>query len=93
MSQQVHVCLRCARAVFCAPCVAEQVYIAGAGPVGLAAAASAHLLGAACVIVGDLIPDRLKQAKALGYETIDVSAGPVKDQLVAILGVSVLLNV
>ena len=35
------------------------VYIAGAGPVGLAAAASAHLLGAACVIVGDMIPARL----------------------------------
>src|SRR5918998_2095 len=33
------------------------VYIAGAGPVGLAAAYSAHLLGAAVVIVGDLIPD------------------------------------
>ena len=27
-------------------------YVAGAGPVGLAAAASCHLLGAACVIVG-----------------------------------------
>ena len=30
------------------------VYIAGAGPVGMAAAASARLLGAACVIVGDM---------------------------------------
>ena len=30
------------------------VYIAGGGPVGLASAASCHLLGAACVIVGDL---------------------------------------
>lgn len=29
------------------------VYVAGAGPVGLACAASCHLLGAACVIVGD----------------------------------------
>ena len=35
------------------------VYIAGAGPVGMAAAASAQLLGAACVIVGDLNADRL----------------------------------
>jgi len=32
------------------------VYIAGAGPVGLAAACSAQLLGAAVVIVGDLNP-------------------------------------
>src|SRR3982751_5669346 len=29
------------------------VYIAGAGPVGLAAAAASRLLGAACIIVGD----------------------------------------
>ncbi len=35
------------------------VYIAGAGPVGMAAAASARLMGAACVIVGDLNADRL----------------------------------
>ncbi|NVL43788.1 alcohol dehydrogenase catalytic domain-containing protein, partial [Pseudomonas syringae pv. actinidiae] len=35
------------------------VYVAGAGPVGLAAAASARLLGAAVVIVGDVNPTRL----------------------------------
>src|SRR6478752_2353563 len=39
------------------------VYVAGAGPVGLACAASCHLLGAAVVIVGDLNPERLRQAK------------------------------
>lgn len=39
------------------------VYIAGAGPVGLACTAACHLLGAACVIVGDRIPDRLAQAQ------------------------------
>ncbi|KGK42763.1 aldehyde dismutase [Nitrincola sp. A-D6] len=48
------------------------VYIAGAGPVGLAAAVSAQLLGAACVIVGDMIPERLAQAKSFGCETIDL---------------------
>ena len=51
------------------------VYIAGAGPVGLAAAASARLLGAACVIVGDMIPERLNQAKSFGCETIDPASG------------------
>lgn len=51
------------------------VYVAGAGPVGLAAAASCQLLGAACVIVGDLIPERLAQARSFGCETIDVSGG------------------
>jgi len=48
------------------------VYVAGAGPVGLACAASCHLLGAACVIVGDLIPERLKQAKSFGCEVVDL---------------------
>jgi glutathione-independent formaldehyde dehydrogenase len=63
------------------------VYVAGAGPVGLAAAYSAHLLGAAAVIVGDLIPERLSQARSFGCETIDVSAGDPKDQIEQILGV------
>ena len=45
------------------------VYVAGAGPVGLAAAHSAQLLGAAVVIVGDLIPERLEQAESFGCET------------------------
>ena len=49
------------------------VYVAGAGPVGLACAAACHLLGAAVVIVGDLIPDRLEQAKSFGCETVDVT--------------------
>jgi glutathione-independent formaldehyde dehydrogenase len=64
------------------------VYIAGAGPVGLACAAACHLLGAAVVIVGDLIPDRLKQAKSFGCETVDVSKkATVSEQIEQILGV------
>src|SRR5579859_4248887 len=34
------------------------VYVAGAGPVGLACACASFLLGAAAVIVGDMNPDR-----------------------------------
>jgi glutathione-independent formaldehyde dehydrogenase len=63
------------------------VYVAGAGPVGLAAAYSAQLLGAAVVIVGDLIPERLEQARSFGCETVDVSKGEPKDQIEQILGV------
>jgi glutathione-independent formaldehyde dehydrogenase len=63
------------------------VYIAGAGPVGLAAAAGAQLLGAAVVIVGDLNKERLQQARAFGCETVDVSAGPVAEQIHKLLGV------
>src|SRR5881396_2635754 len=48
------------------------VYVAGAGPVGLACAASCHLLGAAVVMVGDMIPERLAQAKSFGCEVIDL---------------------
>jgi glutathione-independent formaldehyde dehydrogenase len=62
------------------------VYIAGGGPVGLAAAHSAQLLGAAVVIVGDLIPERLEQARSFGCEAIDVSKGDPKDQIEQILG-------
>lgn len=62
------------------------VYVAGAGPVGLAAAAGAQLLGAAVVIVSDLIPERLAQARSFGCETVDVSAGDVGEQIAQILG-------
>jgi glutathione-independent formaldehyde dehydrogenase len=62
------------------------VYVAGAGPVGLAAAYSALLLGAAVVIVGDLNTERLAQARRFGCETIDVSQGDPKDQIAEILG-------
>src|SRR5687767_9952533 len=54
------------------------VYVAGAGPVGLAAATSAFLLGAAVVIVSDLNKDRLAQARSFGCETVDVSLGDPK---------------
>jgi glutathione-independent formaldehyde dehydrogenase len=63
------------------------VYVAGAGPVGLAAAHSAQLLGASVVIVGDLIPERLEQARSFGCETVDISKGDPKDQIEQILGV------
>jgi glutathione-independent formaldehyde dehydrogenase len=62
------------------------VYIAGAGPVGIAAAVSAQLLGAAVVIVGDLNEDRLAQARSIGCETVDVSKGDPREQIAAITG-------
>ncbi|KFC51687.1 aldehyde dismutase [Halomonas sp. SUBG004] len=63
------------------------VYIAGAGPVGLAAAVSAQLLGAACVIVGDMIEERLAQARSFGCETLDLTQdGDMADKIEAILG-------
>jgi glutathione-independent formaldehyde dehydrogenase len=64
------------------------VYVAGAGPVGLACAASCHLLGAAVVIVGDMIDERLAQAKSFGCEIIDLKKdATLAEQIEAIVGV------
>src|ERR1700727_505252 len=63
------------------------VYVAGAGPVGLACAAACQLLGAGVVIVGDLNKDRLQQARSFGCETVDVSLQTsLGDQIDQILG-------
>src|SRR5215218_302907 len=63
------------------------VYVAGAGPVGLAAAHSAQVLGAAVVIVGDLQQERLEQARSFGCEAIDISEdAALEDQIAEIVG-------
>jgi glutathione-independent formaldehyde dehydrogenase len=63
------------------------VYIAGAGPVGLAAAAS-QLLGAAVVIVGDMNEARLAHARSVGCETINLKeSGTLAEKIEQILGV------
>jgi len=63
------------------------VYVAGAGPVGLACAASAQLLGAAVVIVGDMNPERLQQARSFGCETVDLRTdAELPDMIEQILG-------
>jgi glutathione-independent formaldehyde dehydrogenase len=63
------------------------VYIAGAGPVGLAAAASAQLLGASAVIVGDMNADRLAHARSFGCETVDLAgSGALPDKIEQIVG-------
>src|ERR1700721_703292 len=53
--------------------VGSTVYVAGAGPVGLAAAASARILGAAVVLIGDMNRERLAHAKKVGFEPIDLT--------------------
>ena len=63
------------------------VYVAGAGPVGLACAASSLLLGAAVVIVGDMNKERLAQAHSFGCETIDLTqSGDLPDMIAQIVG-------
>src|SRR6266849_5802978 len=51
--------------------VGSTVYVAGAGPVGLAAAGAARILGAAVVLIGDMNRERLAHAGKVGFEPID----------------------
>lgn len=63
------------------------VYIAGAGPVGLACAAACQLLGAAVTIVGDMNPDRLEQARSFGCQIVDLRTGAsLSDMIEQIVG-------
>jgi glutathione-independent formaldehyde dehydrogenase len=63
------------------------VYVAGAGPVGMAAAAASRLLGAAVTIVGDVNAARLAHARRVGFETVDLSNdASLGEQIEAILG-------
>jgi glutathione-independent formaldehyde dehydrogenase len=64
------------------------VYVAGAGPVGLATAASAQLLGAAAIIIGDVNAERLVHARRVGFETVNLSLdAPLGEQISQILKV------
>ncbi|MHB8390639.1 MAG: formaldehyde dehydrogenase, glutathione-independent [Acidobacteriaceae bacterium] len=63
--------------------VGSTVYVAGAGPVGLAAAASAQILGAAVVMIGDMNQERLQHAKKVGFEPIDLTKSDKLEDLIA----------
>lgn len=62
--------------------VGSIVYVAGAGPVGLAAAASAQILGAAVVMIGDMNDERLQHAKNVGFEPIDLKKSDKLEELI-----------
>ncbi|MCU1292779.1 MAG: Threonine dehydrogenase, partial [Bryobacterales bacterium] len=67
--------------------VGSIVYVAGAGPVGLAAAASAQILGAAVVLIGDMNDARLNHAKSVGFEPIDLRKSDKLEELIeAVVG-------
>lgn len=66
----------------------SSVLISGAGPVGLAAAAAAFLLGAAVVIVTDFNKERLAHARSFGCETLDPGeGGNITERIEQLLGV------
>ncbi|MBD8058678.1 glutathione-independent formaldehyde dehydrogenase [Cellulomonas sp. JH27-2] len=60
----------------------DDVVVFGAGPVGLMAAHSAMIRGAARVFVVDKEPDRLALAEKIGAVAVDFSAGDPVEQLV-----------
>src|SRR6202163_1831812 len=63
------------------------VYVAGAGPVGLAAAASAQLLGAAVIMIGDMNEVRLQHARKVGFLPIDLTKHDrLGEQIAAVVG-------
>lgn len=63
--------------------VGSIVYVAGAGPVGMAAAASARILGAAVVMVGDFNKERLAHAAKMGFEAVDLSQSDRLGEMIA----------
>ncbi len=66
------------------------MYVAGAGPVGLAAAAASYILGAAVVIVGDKNARSACPCRKMGYETINIGEHDnLGEQIAQITGVPV----
>ena len=66
----------------------SSVFVAGAGPVGLAAAASALFLGASAVVVSDMNEERLAHARTFGCLTVNPSLdASIPEQLREIIGV------
>lgn len=63
--------------------VGSIVYVAGAGPVGMAAAASARILGAAVVMVGDFNKERLAHAAKVGFTPIDLNQSDRLGEMIA----------
>jgi len=60
----------------------DTVAVFGAGPVGLLAAHSSYLRGAARVFVADFQPDRLTLAERFGATPVSIAAGDPAEQII-----------
>lgn len=65
---------------------ADRVLVLGGGPIGQATAIAAQRLDAARVVVSEPHEGRRALCHALGVDVIDPSAGPVGEQMSALLG-------
>lgn len=61
----------------------DSVVVMGAGPVGLMAAYSSLLRGAARVLVVDRVPDRLSLAEQIGAQPVNYAEGDPVEQILA----------
>jgi len=67
--------------------IGETVVIFGAGPIGLMAAQWARMMGAAQVIIFDLIPEKLEMAGRLGFKlALDVRDGDPVEKVKELTG-------
>ncbi|MFB4303077.1 alcohol dehydrogenase catalytic domain-containing protein [Actinomadura sp. NTSP31] len=63
------------------------VYVAGAGPVGLASAVACRMLGAAAVVVGDFNRERLEHVRSVGFAAADLADGDLAGTVAETVGV------
>lgn len=63
----------------------KTVLIIGAGTMGVLNAQVARLHGAK-VIISELMENKIEKAKSLGFDVVNPTLGPIKEQLQAILG-------
>jgi threonine dehydrogenase-like Zn-dependent dehydrogenase len=63
----------------------DRLYVLGGGPIGQAVAIAARRLGAATVVVAELVAARRSLLTRLGFATVDPAAQPV-DAVIRILG-------
>ncbi|MGE4549605.1 MAG: zinc-binding dehydrogenase [Intestinibacillus sp.] len=64
----------------------EDVFITGAGTIGVLIGMVAKLTGAAHVVLAEINPDRRRIARELGFEVVDISAPDFEAQCLAING-------
>ncbi len=64
----------------------EDVFITGAGTIGILIAMMAKLTGAAHVVIGEINPDRIRIGRELGFDVIDTSASDFEMQCSAVTG-------
>lgn len=62
----------------------EDVFIAGAGTIGVIIGMMCKLCGAAHVVLAEINPDRIRIAKELGFDVVDISAPDFTEQCIAL---------